>query len=58
MDRVYLYGVMVVLMMEILRIIIYKVKDFIHGRTEENIKVNGRTIKWMEKENLGFLHKF
>jgi len=42
-------------MRAILRIIIYKVKEFIHGLMEENIMVNGRIIKWMERGNLGFI---
>jgi len=52
MDRGCLYGVMEVLMTGILRIIIYKGWGFIHGPMGEDIKVNGRIIKWMAKEYL------
>jgi len=38
-------------MKENFKITIFMVKEFIPGLMEEHIKVNGKAIKWTEKEN-------
>jgi len=51
MARENLYGVMVVHIRANSLKIISKVLVYIHGLMAENSKVNGKTIKWTEKEN-------
>ena len=48
MEEVILNGVMVVVLRGILRIIIYRGRERILGRMEENMSVNGNKIKWKE----------